>query len=126
LERRCRRVLKEAGCPGDTLLSVSLVDPRTIASLNRRYLGREGPTDVMAFPLGDDTPDGFLLGEVVVCPYVVGERREDYDVESGMELEYVVLHGLLHLLGYEDESEKGAEEMHRKQLELMRRAVRRR
>jgi probable rRNA maturation factor len=75
--------------------------------LHVRYLGEEGPTDVLSFPLGEDG----LLGDVVVCP--VEASRNNPDLQA--EVRLLVAHGVLHLLGYDHEEEDQREAMWAKQ-----------
>jgi len=78
-------------------LSLSFVDPDEMTALHERYLGESGPTDVLSFPLGEDG----LLGDVVVCPQVAAGNNPDRDAE----LRLLVVHGILHLLGYDHEED---------------------
>ena len=93
----------------DAELSVSLVTEGEIAELHHRYVGEEGPTDVLSFPLdeeGDRTEDGVrILGDVVICP-TVAARNASGDLAG--ELRLLIVHGILHLLGHDhmDEAEK--------------------
>jgi probable rRNA maturation factor len=82
---------------GETELSLSFVTPEEMADLHHRYMDEAGPTDVLSFPMGEDG----LLGDVVVCPEVAA--RNNPDVEA--ELRLLVVHGVLHLLGYDHEEE---------------------
>ena len=88
-------------------VSVALVDDRTIARLNRQYRGKEGPTDVLSFPLADSLdepqPEGgpVLLGEVVISVARALEQAERYGHSPQRELAYLAVHGCLHLLGYD-------------------------
>jgi probable rRNA maturation factor len=84
-------------------LSVSLVTADEMADLHQRYMGEAGPTDVLSFPLDEDGPEGEprMLGDVVICPEVAAEQKEDLDAE----LRLLLVHGILHLLGYEHETE---------------------
>jgi probable rRNA maturation factor len=84
-------------------LSVSLVTATEMADLHERYMGESGPTDVMSFPLDERTPDGGprLLGDVVICPEVAASQNEDLDAE----LRLLLVHGILHLLGYDHETD---------------------
>jgi probable rRNA maturation factor len=82
-------------------LSLSFVPLDEMSALHEQYMGEPGPTDVLSFPMGED----WLLGDVVVCPaYAAAEAA---DVQS--ELRLLVVHGVLHLLGYdhEEEDERG-------------------
>ncbi len=102
--------LEEAS--GVAELSLALVSTQRMAELNGEYLGRSGPTDVLAFPMdsepGDET---VILGDVVLCPGVIKERSEDYGVAAGDELGYALVHGILHLLGWEHDDEDANERM---------------
>jgi len=78
-------------------LSVSFVTPDEIEELHVRFMGEEGPTDVLSFPQEDQ----YLLGDVVICPAVAAET--DPDVES--EVRMLLVHGILRLLGYDHEED---------------------
>lgn len=87
----------------DTELSISLVTPEEMAELHQRYVGEGGPTDVLSFSQNDDG----LLGDVVVCPAVAAEQNPD----ALAEIRLLLVHGILHLLGYEHEREEDRTEM---------------
>jgi probable rRNA maturation factor len=84
-------------------LSVSLVTAEEMTDLHERYLGESGPTDVLSFPLDEQPPDGGprLLGDVVICPEVAASQNDDLDAEMRL----LLVHGILHLLGYDHEAE---------------------
>lgn len=101
-----RVVLREEGVTGAEL-SLAFVPEEEIAGLHERYLGEPGPTDVLAFPLGDADGEGMrLLGDVVIAPDYAARTRDDL----GAELRLLLVHGILHLLGHdhEDEAERAA------------------
>jgi probable rRNA maturation factor len=88
-------------------LSVSFVDEAEIEDLHVRFMDEPGPTDVLSFPLDEDdrNEDGMrVLGDVVIAPAVAARNDPDLDAE----LRLLLVHGILHLLGYdhEDEAEK--------------------
>jgi len=88
-------------------LSVSFVDADEIAELHERFMDEPGPTDVLSFPLGDVDADenGIrLLGDVVVAP---SEAERNNPADPDAELRLLLVHGILHLLGY-DHEEDGA------------------
>ena len=86
-------------------LSVSFVDQGEIAGLHERFMDEPGPTDVLSFPLDDIDEDGVrLLGDVVVAPT---EAARNNPTDSASELRLLLVHGILHLLGY-DHEEDGA------------------
>ena len=85
-------------------LSVSFVDGTEMAELHERFMDEPGPTDVLSFPLDDADEDGRrrLLGDVVVAP-TEAERNNPDDPDA--ELRLLVVHGILHLLGYDHEDD---------------------
>lgn len=119
VKKTCLKVLRAEGVRRDALLSISAIAEAEMEEMNRRYLFREGTTDVLAFPMGEESGEGYLLGDVVICPDYVFKKWEEYEVEEGRELEFVTAHGLLHLLGYEDDDEQGALAMDRRQREIL-------
>jgi probable rRNA maturation factor len=92
-------------------LSVSFVEEAEIAELHARFTDESGPTDVLSFPLdaGDADEDGMrLLGDVVIAPSVAA-RNNPGDPEA--ELRLLLVHGILHLLGYDHEEDAERTEM---------------
>jgi len=90
-------------------LSLSFVDDGEITDLHERFMNEPGPTDVLSFPLDDvdeaKERDGTrILGDVVVAPAVATRNNPD---DAAGELRLLVVHGILHLLGY-DHEEDGA------------------
>ena len=84
-------------------LSVSFVEQDEIAGLHERFMDEHGPTDVLSFPLDDMDEDGVrLLGDVVVAP-AEAPRNNPSDPEA--ELRLLLVHGILHLLGYDHEDD---------------------
>jgi len=118
-----QRILVDLALP-DAELSVLLLDDVRIQELNQRYLHRDKPTNVLAFPMREgefSTLHPNLLGDLAIS---VETARRQSDRFGLSEMEMVILlmiHGILHLLGYEHEgTEKGAREMTTKQKELFR------
>ena len=85
-------------------LSVSFVTTDEMEELHQRFLGEEGPTDVLSFP--QDGEHG-LLGDVVICPAYAAENNEDVEAE----LRTLLVHGVLHLLGYDHEDDTDRAQM---------------
>ena len=84
-------------------LSVSFVDEAEITDLHVRYLDEPGPTDVLSFPQDDDDANGVrILGDVVICPAVAGRNAPG---DPSAELRLLLVHGILHLLGYDHEED---------------------
>ncbi len=104
-----RAVLAGEGI-GDYEISLAFVDNPTIHRLNQRYLDHDEPTDVLSFPLSDARARK-LAGELVIGVEVARAQAEDRGHDVQAELALYVIHGLLHLCGYDDKSAKGASAM---------------
>lgn len=83
---------------------VVFADPKEIRALNRRFRGKNRPTDILSFAPVEDGQ----LGELVVCPQVIREQAKDTGLGVRGELGYMIVHGCLHLLGYEHEDDPKA------------------
>jgi probable rRNA maturation factor len=94
-----RQVLVGEGA-AEAELSVSFVTEAEIAELHERYMGEAGPTDVLSFPLDDESEqDGIrVLGDVVIAPAVAAADNPD---DPAAELRLLIVHGVLHLLGHD-------------------------
>jgi probable rRNA maturation factor len=106
LERAARTVL-EAESAGDCELSIALVGDEEMTRLNRDYLGHDRPTDVISFPL--EQPATFLVGDVYVGLDQARRQAEEYGVQLDEELVRLVVHGVLHVLGWEHKEGDGGE-----------------
>lgn len=117
---RAERLLIALEVP-DAELSVSLVDDDAMAELNQRYRGRSGPTDVLSFSLleGDHAEyRGGMLGDVVIDLAVAARQAEAGGRSLDDELLHLLIHGALHLLGFDHELEDEAERMQAREREL--------
>ncbi|MDI6602818.1 MAG: rRNA maturation RNase YbeY [Patescibacteria group bacterium] len=104
------KVLEEEN-KGGAELSIALVGQGRIKALNKKYLGKNRVTDVLAF-----AGDGYGLGEIVICLRVVKKNARRVGVTFEKELARVLIHGILHLLGYDHEKpEKEAKKMAEKE-----------
>lgn len=102
-------------------LTVAFVGPAAMQRMNRRYRGRDYPTDVLSFALETGTVDGLpYLGELVIAPFVALENSQRWGTSAEAEIRRLLVHGTLHLLGYDHEADEG--EMNRLQRRLLRRA----
>jgi probable rRNA maturation factor len=94
---------------GATELSVSLVDDDEMADLHVRSLSEPGPTDVLSFPLHEIDDRGVrLLGDVVIAPTVAARNHPD---DPDAEVRLLLVHGILHILGYDHQDEAERAEM---------------
>lgn len=116
IQRVTQLILVQAGSPA-AHLSVSLVGKTRMRSLNRTYRRRDYPTDVLAFPMGSMGEwTKVFLGDVVICIPVALAQASKFDNTTDQELLRLLIHGTLHLLGYDHEkSEREAARMHRKE-----------
>jgi probable rRNA maturation factor len=109
LGQLARRVLQVEGV-ADGELSVTLVTEEEIAELHQRYMDEPEATDVLSFPQ-DDGPMGNgqprVLGDVVICPAVASRQNTDLNAEMRL----LLVHGILHLLGYDHQEEEERREM---------------
>lgn len=128
LRRLARLVLEEEGLPDDTEVAILFVDDAQMADYNERFMNRQGPTDVLAFPLEDlepgqvpEVPPGapVSLGDVVISPQYVVAQAEDRQTTAEDELQLMVTHGLLHLLGYDHQDDDDAERMESRERQLL-------
>jgi probable rRNA maturation factor len=106
LARLARSTLSAEGA-AESELSISFVTEREMAELNERYGGYSGPTDVLSFPLDDAGGAPRVLGDVVICPEYAARSNPDL----AAELRMLLVHGILHLLGFDHEDEQDRAEM---------------
>jgi len=99
-------------------ISIALVDNATIRALNQKHLGHDWPTDVISFPLSGPL-ESVLAGELVVSTEMAVVAAAELGLEPGDELCLYVVHGLLHLCGYDDRDQAHALIMHQRQEELL-------
>ena len=124
-----RYALDEMGVNPMAELSILLVDVAYMAELNHRWMGGEGATDVLAFPMEEGTIDPgpnelgggepTLLGDVVLCPEVATRQAEQANHETADELDMLTMHGVLHLLGYDHAEPEEEREMFALQAKLL-------
>lgn len=107
-------------------LCIKLVDEATIAELNERWMDKEGPTDVLAFPMDElrpglvnAEPEEGVLGDLVVCPAVAERQGAEAGHGTLAEVELLTVHGILHLLGYDHAEPEEHREMFGLQAELL-------
>lgn len=86
-------------------VGVTLLDDAGIRELNRRYRGKDAPTNVLAFPMGEEEPPVLLLGDVVISVETARSEAEEEGKEIEEKLAHLVVHGVLHLLGYDHETD---------------------
>jgi probable rRNA maturation factor len=104
-----RDTLRAEGLADHVELSVSFVDEAEMTELHLRYMDEQGPTDVLSFPLDEVDDRGVrLIGDVVVAPSVAARNNRD---DPAAEIRLLLVHGILHVLGYDHEEDEERAEM---------------
>ena len=139
--RLATEVIQAEGVREECELSMLFVDEEVMAGLNKQFHGKDGPTDVLAFPIDEEPVEGgrspdsggtgpgylpaepsdlpTLLGDVVICPVVADRNAPEHAGTFDDEMALLVVHGILHLLGMDHEDEGEAEVMERRERELL-------
>ncbi|MFZ7103456.1 MAG: rRNA maturation RNase YbeY [Peptococcaceae bacterium] len=109
-------------------ISLVFVDDRQIQELNKTYRGKDQPTDVLSFSLLETTEDEppiiaeeseLLLGDIIISLETAGNQAKDYGHSLEREISYLMVHGLLHLLGYDHVREEDKKVMRAREEELL-------
>lgn len=122
-EHLARFVLSREEVMESVELSIAIVDNDEMATLSERYRGKTGPTDVLAFscddpcPIDSDTP--VTLGDVVIAPAVAEVQAVELGHTVEQELNLLLVHGVLHLLGYDHGDDEAAAVMQQRERELL-------
>lgn len=123
-ERLAGFVLEREDAPAAVELSIAVVEIAEMAELNGVYRDKEGPTDVLSFPcddpcavVGPDEP--VTLGDVVIAPEVAERQAVEYGHTVEEELNLLLVHGVLHLLGYDHEDDADASVMQARERVLL-------
>jgi probable rRNA maturation factor len=107
-------------------LCVKLVDEATMSMFNQRYMGKTGPTDVLSFPMdelrpaaeGETAVDG-ILGDMLLCPSYAAAQAPSFSRTPADEMHLLIVHGILHLLGYDHATPDEEREMFTLQARLL-------
>ena len=125
LKKVATRILSALGCPEGTELSITIVGDRSMRVINRTYLARDRPTNVISFSQQEGDCGGMapgLLGDVIISADTSAREAEQGGMQPFDRLCFLLLHGILHLCGYDHErsGEKEADRMEKKEAELFR------
>jgi len=140
----CRAALEEEQVRAPAEVSLIFCDERTIADLNEQFMGKEGPTDVLSFPIdaeADDsgrTPDAGgtgpgeapeheipqLVGDIVLCPAVAARNAVEHECSFDDEVALLIVHGVLHLRGWDHMVDDEAERMEAREQVILQRHYR--
>ncbi len=117
LDEEIIRHMQERG-----LLSVVLVSNKQIQKLNHQWMGKDAPTDVLSFPLSIEPPPAELpweVGELVISLEKTEEQALEYAHSSERELAFLLVHGMLHILGFDHMSPEEEKEMFGRQKRIL-------
>ena len=127
VEKLAAFVISQEEKPESTEVSITFVEDPEIHALNRDYRGIDRPTDVLSFecdniedefaPAGDDEP--YELGDIVIAPDVAQRQTADFGTTFSDELSLLIVHGLLHLCGWDHMEDDEAEAMEARERELL-------
>ncbi|ACL05015.1 protein of unknown function UPF0054 [Desulfatibacillum aliphaticivorans] len=120
METAAQAVLNALDCP-DSELSVLIVDGGRMAELHEEYVGKQGPTNVLAFPMTEGpfneiNPE--IIGDVVICTDVAAKEAEDAGVDLYTRALELLIHGILHLVGHDHAEPEETALMQAKEAEL--------
>ena len=117
VERLLRHGLASEGREGEWSFAFRFVDDAEIGRLHEAFLGDPSPTDIITFPY--DPEDGEQGGDIVISVETAAHNAEDHGWAVSQELRFLVLHGLLHVLGWDDARDADRAAMLARQRELM-------
>ena len=114
----CERILDDCGMTSGRM-NVVLVDGDTIQQYNRDFLQHDYPTDTISFPIEDRRSEGHLEGEVLACTEIAKRRAAEFGWTAEEELLLYVVHGMLHLTGFDDTTSEQQAVMQEKEREYL-------
>ena len=121
-----KKTLNILGLPENSLVSINFVGSRDMKYLNKKYFNRNGATDVIALGYQDKEREylyrdlrSHYLGDIIICPDVAMRNAKSYSKSFAYEISLYMVHGILHLLGYQDTSVIKRKKMQKKQEEIL-------
>lgn len=124
IRRIAKEVLSHFRLRKGVRLNILFLDDAKISILHKRFLGKKGPTDVLAFGMQEGKVlkgDPFLLGDIAISTETALRQAKRFHSPVGREVALYVIHGILHLLGYDDRKKSARLLMRRKEKELLKR-----
>jgi len=123
-ERLALFVLEREEAPDAVELSIAVVHLSEMTDLNERFRGKEGPTDVLSFPCDDpcaivEPGEPVAIGDVVIAPQIAEGQALEYGHTVEEELNLLLVHGVLHLLGYDHIDDEEAAAMQARERALL-------
>ncbi|MCL2882382.1 MAG: rRNA maturation RNase YbeY [Coriobacteriia bacterium] len=122
--RLAQFALAREEAPEACVVSIALVDVGEMAELNERYREMEGPTDVLSFPCDDpqlmvEGDEPVTLGDIIIAPEIAEAQAREYGQTIEAELNLLLVHGVLHLLGYDHIEPEDAEAMENREQSIL-------
>jgi probable rRNA maturation factor len=118
IEQAAVAVAETMGGAAPTVLSIALSSDENVALLNARYRGKAKPTNVLSFPPGAGTASGYL-GDIVLARNTVEREACEQGVSLAHHVQHLVVHGILHLLGYDHGTAADAERMEELEVKIL-------
>ncbi len=119
LKQLIEQVSKLTDCREGTI-SISFVGKKRIRDINRDFRGKDKATNVISFPFMDNLPKEKIIGDIIICPSVASKEARKYGNNFVDYIAFLLIHGFLHLLGYDHIKEKDRLIMERKEEEIFR------
>jgi probable rRNA maturation factor len=119
LSALARHVLDSENVDEEAELSILVINGEHMRKLNSRFASNDYATDVLAFPMLEGDEDSTMVGDVVLCPEIAKTNAEKLDHSLERELDVLLVHGTLHLLGYDHKVAAEKERMDRRVNEVL-------
>lgn len=120
MRRWAKKALQHATSDLHTTLEVCirLVDENESATLNKTYRHKSGPTNILSFPLIDEK-NGTYLGDIVLCVPLITQEAKNQEIALNAHWAHLIIHGVLHLLGFDHETDAQADKMETLEIRLL-------
>ncbi len=118
IEVAVRAAVSAANGPHPGFVSIALSSDAIVSELNGRFRGKPKPTNVLSFPAGDGAPNG-QIGDIILAIETVEREAEEQNIPLQHHVQHLVVHGVLHLLGYDHEAATDAERMEALEIEIL-------
>jgi probable rRNA maturation factor len=117
------QVAREAHVSGSNVASLVIAGEQRMTTLNTTYRGKEGVTDILSFPSGESESGTMDWGDIILCPQYIDATFTKHGVSRKEHYTVLVIHGLLHLLGYDHHTNKEYVQMLTKELAVYKRVA---
>ena len=128
VEALCTLAMEMESKPANSEVSVTFVNNDEMAQLNKQYRGLDGPTDVLSFEcdnISDEMSDvshdtfPYQLGDIIIAPDVAAAQSDDFGTSVTAEIELLLVHGILHLCGWDHQNDDDAQAMEAREREIL-------